>query len=248
MQIPSPLLFACSTCSGVPHFHSQLIYKGIMDWSSWNTCRVQTCSKVFRVFRFRRLRQHGEQAVNPRQQWIAANSGNQISATEAGASQDETTRQTWPDRSRFDTTTHRHSPAGQWSPWRPVAPATAAESARAAGTNHQGQAAALSSGIKHCASMAPHRLRQAIPAIRATGVSLWGVAGLDAGQQPEQLPATSYSRTGACLRQLTLCYARQWLSPARLRQLAPSRRGRVKSPMPCPIGNRPSLTRGKSLL
>lgn len=166
------LFLRCSTCSGVPPFGNPLIYKGFTGKAGWNTCRVPACSKVFHVFHLRRSLRDGEQAENPRQPWLAADSGNQISAT----------RQKWLGRSRPDTTTRRHSPPGQWSPWRPVAPATTAKQARLPFASHPGQAAALSAGIKCYASMATHRMPQALPAIRAAYISRWGIAGLDTAQ------------------------------------------------------------------
>lgn len=69
---PYRLVFACSTCSGVPPFRKSLIYKGFTAGASWNTDSVPACSKVFQVFRFRGAQRIGEQAENPRQSWATA--------------------------------------------------------------------------------------------------------------------------------------------------------------------------------
>ncbi len=69
---PYRLVFACSTCSGVPAFSKLLIYKGLIVFASWNTDSVPACSKVFQVFRFRGAQRIGEQAANPRQPWATA--------------------------------------------------------------------------------------------------------------------------------------------------------------------------------
>ncbi len=69
---PYRLVFACSTCSGVPPLRKSLIYKGFTAGASWNTDSVPACSKVFQVFRFRGAQRIGEQAANPRQPWDTA--------------------------------------------------------------------------------------------------------------------------------------------------------------------------------
>ena len=69
---PYRLIFACSTCSGVPLLHKSLIYKGFNAGVSWNTDSVPACSKVFQVFRFWGAQRIGEQAANPRQPWATA--------------------------------------------------------------------------------------------------------------------------------------------------------------------------------
>ncbi len=131
MRYPYPLFFACSTCSGVPPFHNSLIYKGFADGARWNTDSVPACSKVFHVFRFRRIHRAGEMAANPRQPWPAANSGRSTSAPAAGAQLDAPARRNAPrrrpGRARFGTTTDSPSPAGPWSPRGSTAPAPAPE-------------------------------------------------------------------------------------------------------------------------
>lgn len=180
MRFPYPLLFACSTCSGVPLFRKPLIYKGLSDAPSWNTDSVPACSKVFHVFRFRRIHRAGEMAANPRQPWPAADSRCSTSAPAAGARLNAPARrkapQPRPGRARFGTTTGSPSPAGPWSPRRSAAPAPATEQARATGARRRAQPAS----IERRAALVLLGLALEPATIRTTCANSWGTAGLDA--------------------------------------------------------------------
>lgn len=140
MRYPYPLFFACSTCSGVPPLYKLLIFNDFIKNQGGTAIafrRVPTCS---RCSASSPSRQHPEQAANPRRPWPVDEPGNRMSAPAADALPDarahRNARCRRPDLPRFGTTTHRPSPAGQWSPWRSVPPAPAGRPARPVGARH----------------------------------------------------------------------------------------------------------------
>lgn len=206
MRYPYPLFFACSTCSGVPPFRKPLIYKDLTNGASWNTDSVPACSKVFHVFRFRRIHRAGEMAANPRQPWPAADSGCSTSAPAAGARLDAPARrnapQRRPGRPQFGTTTGSPSPAGPWSPWRSAAPAPATEQARAVGARRGVQTASRPASIERRAALALRGLSLEQATIRTACASSRGAAGLDARPHLVQRPGSPPAGASASPEQL----------------------------------------------
>lgn len=188
------------------------------------------------MFRLQPIETAPEQAANPCRPWPAAESCRRTPAPAAGARPDARAHRNAhsrrPDLPRSGTTTNRPSPAGPSSPGRSVPPAPAGWPAPAVGArpgSMQARHQPLASGSgRHLEPRRPtagelglvlDRCSPVNLAIRHTCASHWGVAGLDTGQQPEQLSAIQCTRTGA--------------SGCRL-----AGRGWVKSSESCPQGNR----------
>lgn len=248
MRFPYPLLFACSTCSGVPPFRKSLIYKGFSDGVSWNTDSVPACSKVFHVFRFRRIHRAGEMAANPRQPWPAADSGCSTSAPAAGARLNAPARrkapQRRPGRPRFGTTTGSPSPAGPWAPQRSAAPAPTTEQARAAGARRRVQTGSRPASIERRAALVLLGLALEPATIRTACASSWGAAGLDA--RPHLVQRLGIPPAGADVRPEQLAPNAAQPAPSEHHAVNPSSAGQRLTawcrPARCAAGDHPHDT------